>query len=255
MEEFTFNPIESVENKPVKKEELVDILKEKGPTDQDASTLLERYGNECEVRYRSEGRVDARSESLREMAHALSQAGFFQEAISYIDTVIEISIQEDDTESLDEARWIRGKLEEKIRESKPTEIKEEVASNESAERVSRGEVLNAYKKLAIRSGDPAGLDSNDPEVEDAERLERMWEKREEAETQEDEDARLRQKKKKTMLYVDAGFHDPEYLKDVLGWLAQDAGDANKDTENPSRVALRHDIAEAMNKIRSLLGSA
>ncbi|MDQ5968858.1 MAG: hypothetical protein QG579_15 [Patescibacteria group bacterium] len=255
METFTFNPIESPENKPVKKGELVDILKEKGPTDQGASTLLERYGNECEARYRSEGRADARSESLREMAHALSQAGFFQEAISYIDTVIEISIQEDDTESLDEAQWIKGKLEEKIRESKPTETREEVTSNESAEKVSREEVLNAYKKLAIKAGDPAGLDRSDPEVAAAERLEQTWQQQGDVETQDDEDARLRHNFEKTMLYVDAGFHDPEYLKDVLGWLAQDAGDANKDTENPSRVALKHDMAEAMNKIRSLLGSA
>ena len=128
-------------------------------------------------------------------------------------------------------------------------------SAESSERVSREEVLNAYKKLAIKAGDPAGLDSADAEVAAAERLEQTWQEQGDVETQDDEDARLRHNLQKTTHYVDAGFHDPEYLKDVLGWLAQDAGDANKDTENPSCVALRHDVAEAMNKIRSLLGSA
>jgi hypothetical protein len=68
------------------------------------------------------------------------------------------------------------------------------------------------------------------------------------------DASLRYNFEKTMLFVDAGFHDPGYLKDILGWLFQDAEDTKKDENNSTRVQLRKDMADAMRKIRRLLGS-
>ena len=125
---------------------------------------------------------------------------------------------------------------------------------ESREKVSRDQVLNAYKKLAEKVGDPALLDGNDPEVISAGELFDTWRIKLDEETKGDEDAELRHNFEKTMLYVDAGFHDTKYLGDVLGWLVSDAHDANKDINNPSRINLRNDMAEAMKKIRSLLGS-
>ena len=131
---------------------------------------------------------------------------------------------------------------------------EKVTPVESGEKVSRDQVLSAYKKLAGKAGDPAELDENDPEVISAEKLYEMWEARLSNETMSDGDAQLRHNFEKTMLFVDAGFHDPDYLEDVLDWLFQDANEASKNKENPSRIALRKDIAKAIKKVKSLLNS-
>jgi len=56
-----------------------------------------------------------------------------------------------------------------------------------------------------------------------------------------------------MLYVDAGFSDPDYLDEVLhDWLAQDSQNAEKQSDNPERVETRRQIAQAMNKIKNIL---
>jgi hypothetical protein len=66
---------------------------------------------------------------------------------------------------------------------------------------------------------------------------------------------MRHNFEKTMLFIEAGFHDTEYLKEVLGWLFQDADNATKDVDSPKRKQLRDDMAVAMRKIRSLLGES
>lgn len=60
---------------------------------------------------------------------------------------------------------------------------------------------------------------------------------------------------KTMEEVNAGNHDPEYLKEVLDWLIQDADNTEKDIDSPERVTLRHDMAEAIVRIRNLIAES
>ncbi|MHB1316767.1 MAG: hypothetical protein ACYCZW_02825 [Minisyncoccota bacterium] len=244
------------EEVPIIKKNVVDILKSKGPQDTEALELLERFAMEREVFFQKEGRKDARLESLREKAHTLNLADCFAEAIVVMRDVVAISNNEGDIESYNEALLIIDKLEIKLRACIPGSIvkivrKEEIALGESGEKVSREKVLNAFKKLTRKGTDPADLDENDPEVEEANKLFERWGVQQESGG---EDASLRHNFEKTMLFVDAGFHDPEYLKEVLGWIYQDVGDAKKDVNNPNRVQLRSDMVNAMNKIRKLLGS-
>ena len=71
--------------------------------------------------------------------------------------------------------------------------------------------------------------------------------------EENEELRHRNNLSKTMLYIDAGFTDPDYLDEVLNdWLAQDAQNAEKQSDNPERVKTRQQLAKAMKKVRNLL---
>jgi hypothetical protein len=246
------------ENAPVKKEDVIDILKSMGPQDSEAIALLGRFTDEREAFFQQEGREDARLESLREKAHALNEASCFAEAIGVMQDVAKIARNEGDTESHEEALWIMDRLKMKLGAQNPESVvkmagKDEMISNESGEKVSREDVLDAFKKLIGKGTDPADLDDNDPEVKEANRLFERWSAQQESEAQ-GEDASLRYNFEKTMLFVDAGFHDPGYLKDILGWLFQDAEDTKKDENNSTRVQLRKDMADAMRKIRRLLGS-
>ncbi len=103
-------------------------------------------------------------------------------------------------------------------------------------------------------GDPARLDLDNPEVAEADKLFEIWNLQRETEISGDEDAELRHKFEKTMFYVDAGFHDRDYLEEVLhDWLiANDIDEMPKDKENPARVQLRKDMAKAILHIRALL---
>lgn len=120
-------------------------------------------------------------------------------------------------------------------------------------RIQKEEVIAAFKKF-VEQGftDPAELDSKVPEVKEAEELFSNWQKQEDTEAGDDKELRHRANHEKTMLFIEAGFHDPEYLKDVLGWLVQDAQNAEKQKDNPRREETRLKIAEAMKKIRGLL---
>ena len=55
--------------------------------------------------------------------------------------------------------------------------------------------------------------------------------------------------------MDAGFVDPNYLKDVLGWLIQDAKDIEKQPDNLGQAQLRNDYAKEIKKIRNILDLA
>ena len=125
---------------------------------------------------------------------------------------------------------------------------------ESQEKTSREQVISAYKKFVERGiTNPDKLDLDDPEVIEANKLSDKWMAQQDLVNENNEDIYLRNNFQQTMLYVDAGFTDSVYLDDVLGWLMQDSQNAEKDTSNHSRVQLRHDMAEAIIKIRNLKG--
>lgn len=114
------------------------------------------------------------------------------------------------------------------------------------ERINKEQVIAAYRKFVERGmTSPDALDPNDPEVREANDLFQKWQEQEDA-----NDERINFEK--TKLYVDAGFTDPSYLKDVLGWLRQDAQNAEKDPDDHDRNQLRNDIAQEIKKIRGLL---
>ena len=125
---------------------------------------------------------------------------------------------------------------------------------ESQEKISRQQVIDAYKKFIERGIiSPDALDLDDPEVALANKLFYKWMAQIDMEAEGNHDAGLRNDFEKTMLYVDAGFNDPEYLKDILGFLYSiDTPNAEKDTENSARVQLRHDMAKAMVKLRNMI---
>ena len=117
------------------------------------------------------------------------------------------------------------------------------------EKVSREQALAMYRKFVERGiTSPDALDLNDPEVIKANNLFDKWQAQEDSNDE-------RVNFEKTKLYVDAGFTDSNYLGDVLGWLFQDAGDIEKQPDNPTRVQLRSDYAKEIKKIRDLLGLA
>ena len=133
-------------------------------------------------------------------------------------------------------------------------MNEKFPTPESQEKISREQVISAYKKFVERGiTSPDKLDLDDPEVIEANKLSDKWMAQEDSASEKDDDTAMRSNFQKTMLYVDAGFTDSVYLDDVLGWLMQDSQNAEKDTSNPSRVQLRHDMAEAIIKIRNLKG--
>jgi hypothetical protein len=255
-----FDPtLEKKESEPISKDNVVELLKSKGIQDTEVLESLQKFTSQREAQFMQEGRLDARMESLREKAHALRLADCFAEAIDTMRTVAEIAQNENDIESYDEAMWI---IQDRLTPlllaqqnpakivSHDKDIQPEMTLETSGEKVPREQVLEAFRKLVGKGTDPSDLDESDPEVAEANTLFEKWNMQQEAESG-DEDSQHRHNFEKTMLYVDAGFHDPEYLKDVLGWIFQSAGDVEKDTSNPNRVQLRNDMAKAMKKIRSL----
>ena len=121
-----------------------------------------------------------------------------------------------------------------------------VDSVEKDKKVSKEQVIEVYKKFVERGiTSPDALDLNDPEVIKANNLFDKWQAQEDSNDE-------RVNFEKTKLYVDAGFTDPNYLEDVLGWLMQDADNVEKQADVPVLVQLRQDIAQEIKKIRSLL---
>ncbi len=121
------------------------------------------------------------------------------------------------------------------------------------EKISKEQVIAAYRKF-VESGikSPDDLDLEDPAVKEAHELYDKWRAQEDAAAEGNEEAERRANFEQTKLYVDAGFTDPEYLRDVLGWFSDDAGDVEKQPDDPARSQLRQDMADEMKKIRSML---
>ena len=133
-------------------------------------------------------------------------------------------------------------------------MKESFSSPEGEKQITRGKVIDAYKELVARGiTNPDDLDLQDPEVKRAHELFDKWQAQEDARSEGNMELRRQANLSKTMLYVDAGFTDPEYLDEVLhDWLIQDAEDVKERTDNLERSETRRQIAAAMKKVRSLL---
>ncbi|MEK7145544.1 MAG: hypothetical protein AAB808_02260, partial [Patescibacteria group bacterium] len=118
---------------------------------------------------------------------------------------------------------------------------------------SKEQVIAAYKKFIDRGiKSPDSLNLDDPEVQEANELFYKWQSQEDAAAAGNGDAEKRANFLKTKIYIDAGFTDPAYLGDVLGWLIQDADDVGKQSDNPERIKLRQEYVEEIKKIRGLL---
>jgi hypothetical protein len=126
-------------------------------------------------------------------------------------------------------------------------------SPESEPLVTRDAVIEAYQKFVERGvTNPDDLNPHDPEVKTANELFYRWRAQEDSGAT-DENARQRSDLSTTMLYVDAGFTDPNYLEEVLSeYLSQSAEDAERDPSDPDRTLLREEIAEGIKKVRALL---
>lgn len=133
-------------------------------------------------------------------------------------------------------------------------MNESFSSPEQKSEITRGEVISAYRRF-VEQGitNPDDLDLNNPEVQEANELFDQWQKQEDARAKGNEESMYRVNLAKTMLFVDAGFTDPDYLDEILrDQLNQDAQDVEKQSDNPERVETRRRIAEAMKKVRNLL---
>ena len=133
-------------------------------------------------------------------------------------------------------------------------MKESFSSLESENKITREKVIDAYKKFVERGiKNPDDLDLEDSEVKEANELFYKWREQEEKSAEGNEESEHRTNLSITMLYVDAGFTDPDYLDEVLkDWLVQDTQGAEKQNDNPERAETRRQLAEAMKKIRNLL---
>ncbi len=128
----------------------------------------------------------------------------------------------------------------------------EKSPTESEPQITREAVIEAYKPF-IEQGitTPDNLDLNNPEVKAANELFDKWREQLDHNAEGNEEAELRANLDKTMFYVDAGFKDPIYLEEVWEWLADDAHNAEKQSDNPERIETRKKIAEAIIKVRHL----
>ncbi len=113
----------------------------------------------------------------------------------------------------------------------------------------RQEALEIYKQHR-----PADLTHPDDQRVDTPELNRgfalfgEWQELADAAAKDDRLAEHLVNLEKTMFFVDAGFHDPDYLAEVLGWLRSDCGAARR-TNHPEAV---HEIELRIDEIRILL---
>ena len=116
--------------------------------------------------------------------------------------------------------------------------------------ISKDTVIAAYRKLVERGfKTPHGLDPEDPDVIEAERLFDAWDEQE----SQDPNKYHRHNFEKTKLFVDAGFDDPEYLDEILNNHRTDAVDLDKDSSDSALVQLRNEYAQELLKMRKMLG--
>ena len=119
--------------------------------------------------------------------------------------------------------------------------------------ITREAVIAAYRQL-IEHGikNPFDLELESSEVKAAQKMFDSWRSQEAKRMQWDVEGEGRVNLSTTMLYVEAGFTHPEYLKDVLSQLTQDASRTPKVKGNEARTNTRILIAEAIRKVRRLL---
>lgn len=133
-------------------------------------------------------------------------------------------------------------------------MSEVVTPQEARGEVTKEAVIAAYRPF-IEAGvtNPDDLDLDDEKVKVAHQLFDQWQTQVKAQASEGE-GKIRADLTITMLYVDAGFTDREYLEEVLNdQLRQDLADTHPGAEDPERTETRRQIGQALQKIRSILG--
>jgi hypothetical protein len=117
----------------------------------------------------------------------------------------------------------------------------------------REQAIAAYKPF-IEQGiqSPDDLDLSDPQVQAANDLFKKFQTEEDTKAQGDEEKMGEANFNKTIFYVDAGFTDPSYLRDVLGWLDQDLENVEEGSAKPF-PALAEKIKAKMQEIKVILG--
>lgn len=126
---------------------------------------------------------------------------------------------------------------------------ERILRPESPE-ISRDEAIAAYKKFVEKGvANPDDLDLRDPDVIEANNLFDKWREQEGGKAAGNKEAERRLNLAKTMFYIDAGFTDPAYLEEVLGWLDQDLENVEGD-ESLGDIA--DDIKKTTTKIKQRL---
>lgn len=103
---------------------------------------------------------------------------------------------------------------------------------ESAENLRQAALLayQAFIEKGVTS--PDRLDLKDEAVKQANQLYYDWQKTLDAEAEGNREAEHWANLAKTIFYVEAGFTDPEYLKDILGFLDSDLQDAEEGGAEP-----------------------
>jgi hypothetical protein len=105
---------------------------------------------------------------------------------------------------------------------------------------SRDQVVEGFRAFSASGyGDPGDLPLDDPAVQAANAMQEAWQEdaAQRAANSPDPAASIEHARSATMVYVDAGFSDPDYLERVANeWLEQDLEDAL--AQSLSEVAAR-----------------
>lgn len=129
-------------------------------------------------------------------------------------------------------------------------------------KITKEEVIDAYRKF-VEQGfkHPDDLDLENPAVKGANELFEQWRAQQQAREKElargdEEEMKLAESRNNlsyTMLNVDAGFTDPDYLDEVLEWLNAELDGLGKEREDSQkRAEIRLQITEAIGKVERLL---
>jgi len=122
--------------------------------------------------------------------------------------------------------------------------------------VTKEQVIEAYQKFIDRGvTSPDDLDPADPEVQKANDLFYKWVEQGDTKAGNDHMAKCEFELEKTAFYFDAGFRDPDYLDEVVGWLLQSSTDVEKNPDDPKASSLRNRYAAKMREVHTVLGES
>jgi hypothetical protein len=123
----------------------------------------------------------------------------------------------------------------------------------SGSKMTRDKALGAYRRFAERGiANPDELDLRDAEVQEANEFFDQWQSQRDVAVRGSGDEARRANFEKTKFYIDAGFTDPAYLRDVLERFTLEADDIKKRPGSPERAKLGREYTEEIKRIRDLL---
>ena|SRR3989344_4183525 len=113
-------------------------------------------------------------------------------------------------------------------------------------KTTKADVIVAFRKFIDKGVvSPDSLDLNDPEVIKANKVLDAWAEQEEKISAGNRETRHKFNFERTMIVINAGFRDPGYLRDVLGWLDQDLENVDEESPEPlPKIAEQIRIAKA-----------